>query len=91
MKMTFANESTNVKRQTPMQELLKELESQYDESTDVLVREVLKSVYWTIIDIYLKKEKSMIEDIHTDARESHVVSSMTAEEFYSETFESNKK
>ena len=31
-------------------------------------------------------EKSMIEDIHTDARECHVVSSMTAKEFYNETY-----
>lgn len=88
--MTFENES-NIKMQTPMQKLLKEVKSQYDESTDVSFRNALGSVYWAIKDIYLKKEKSMIEDIHSDARFCHVVSRMTAEEFYNETFNTKEK
>jgi hypothetical protein len=82
-KIIFENE---VKLQTPMQQLLKEVKAQYDESTDVSVRNELGRIYLAIKDVYLKKEKSMIEDIHTDARECHVVSSMTAKEFYNETY-----
>jgi hypothetical protein len=82
-KIIFENE---VKLQTPMQQLLKEVKAQYDESTDVSVKNELGRIYWSIKDVYLNKEKSMIEDIHTDARECHVVSSMTAKEFYNETY-----
>ncbi|NBX51407.1 hypothetical protein EBT25_16135, partial [bacterium] len=64
-KIIFENE---VKLQTPMQQLLKEVKAQYDESTDVSVRNELGRIYLAIKDVYLKKEKSMIADIHTDAR-----------------------
>ena len=61
MKKTFANE-TNVKIQTPMQQLIKEVKSQYDESTNVSVRNELGRIYWAIKDVYLKKEKDLMID-----------------------------
>ena len=59
--MTFENE-TNVKMQTPMQQLIKEVKSQYDESTNVSVRNELGRIYWAIKDVYLKKEKEVMID-----------------------------
>jgi hypothetical protein len=74
---------------TPMQELMDELAKKADSLPNTLDANVAYLVFQECYDMaksMLTKEKSMIEDIHSDARFCQVVSKMTAEEFYNETF-----